>query len=73
MPSAFDQYLEALEAHQRGDDDTAADKLAHAVGGHGATSPIRGSLCPILRRGTLAHDAVLQVLFAEERKRRAQK
>ena len=67
--SAFDGYLEALEAHQAGDDDRASSTMGKALGGKGSTAPIRGSIKKILKRGTLAHEAVLQVIRAEERKR----
>jgi hypothetical protein len=71
--TAFDQYLEALEAYQKGEHAKAADLMAKALGGKGATPPISRSLQKIFDRSQQLHGSVTDVLFAEERKRRSAK
>ena len=71
MPkNVFDLYLEALEAKQDGDNETAAKCIAEAVGGKQATEVIRGNVDRILKTGSRINRAVTANLFGSESSRR---
>jgi len=68
MENPIDSYLEAVEAHRQGDDETAARKLSRALGAEEPTEPIRGATAKMLTPGQMAHDVALGLLTVEAEK-----
>ena len=68
MTHPIDEYLEALEAYQKGSPD-AALKVAAALGGDKATEPIKSSLAKIFDRSSPLHQGVIGVIISEARRR----
>jgi hypothetical protein len=69
MTHPIDEYLEALEAYQRGEQTEASQKVAGALGGDKATEPIRSSLAKIFDRESPLHQGVIGVIISEAKKR----
>jgi hypothetical protein len=64
----IDEYLEALEAYQKGSPD-AALKVTRALGGQEPTEPIKRSLAKIFDRESPLHQGVIGVMISEARRR----
>lgn len=65
----IDQYLEALEAYQRGEQAEASQKVTGALGGDKATEPIKRSLAKIFDRESPLHQGVIGVIISEAKRR----
>jgi len=59
-----------LELHRSNRRDEAAEKLAKSLGGEKATEPISGSLEKIFDKDSLIHDAVLDTVANEAKRRK---
>ena len=70
MAHPIDEYLEALEEHQKGNSKAASQKVAKSLGGTESTYPIESSLGKIFNRESILHAQVVDVLSVESAKRR---
>jgi hypothetical protein len=68
--NVFDKYLEALEAKNAGDLDTAADRIAQSLGGEKGTTIIRANVDLILKTGSRINKSITDNLFSAEVSRR---
>jgi len=66
----FDLYLDGLDAYQKGNNSEASINIAEALGADKPTSIISNALPKIFERGTVLHEAILDVIVTESRKRK---
>lgn len=68
MAHPIDTYAEAVLAHRAKNRDQAALHLAQSLGSPIVTTPISTSLEVLMKRDSLAHDMVLNLLRVESQK-----